>query len=140
MRVGIVGVGFMGSTHAAAWAETPAQMAGFVAETVDEAGALARQYGLRVYPDLTAMLPDVDVVDICTPTHLHGEMIQQAARAGKHVVCEKPLARTVEQGRQALRACREAGVQLLAAHVVRFFPSTPWLRLRWSRDRSGSRG
>jgi predicted dehydrogenase len=77
---------------------------------------------LKVFPNLEAMLDEVDVVDICTPTHLHGEMIQQAARAGKHVVCEKPLSRTVAQGRQALLACREAGVQLLAAHVVRFFP------------------
>ena len=122
MKVGIVGVGFMGSTHAAAWAETPAQMAGFVAETTEEARPLAEQYGLSVYPSLAAMLPDVDVVDICTPTHLHAEMIQQAAAAGKHIVCEKPLTRTVEQGRQSLQACREAGVQLLVAHVVRFFP------------------
>jgi predicted dehydrogenase len=122
MRVGIVGVGFMGSTHAAGWVGTDAQMVGVIAETAEEARPLAEQYGLRVYPDLAAMLPDVDVVDICTPTHLHAEMILQAAAAGKDIVCEKPLARTVEQGQQVVRACREAGVHLLVAHVVRFFP------------------
>jgi predicted dehydrogenase len=62
------------------------------------------------------------MVDICSPTHLHYEMILKAAAAGKHIVCEKPLARTAEQARQAVHTCKKAGVQLLVAHVVRFFP------------------
>lgn len=122
MKVGIIGAGFMGSTHAAAWAETEAEIAGLAAETPEEARPLAEGYGIRIYPDLKSMLPNVDVVDICTPTHLHYEMILEAAAAGKDIVCEKPLARTVEQASQAVRACREASVRLLVAHVVRFFP------------------
>lgn len=122
MKVGIVGVGFMGSTHAAAWAETEAQIAGFVAETTGEAHSLADQHGTKVYPDLAAMLDRVDVVDLCTPTHLHFEMVLQAAAAGKHIICEKPLARSLEQAQEMLQACRRAGVRLLVAHVVRFFP------------------
>ena len=122
MRVGIVGVGFMGTTHAAGWAETPAQIVGFSAETNKEAGALADKYNARVFPSLDEMLPHVDVVDICSPTHLHHEMALQAAAAGKHIVCEKPLARTAQQAQEIVAACQEAGVQLLVAHVVRFFP------------------
>ena len=122
MRVGIVGVGFMGTTHAAGWAETPAEIIGFTAETQSEAGALSKQYKTRVYSSLEEMLPNVDVVDICSPTHLHYEMALKAAAAGKHVVCEKPLARTTRQAREILLACQRAGVQLLVAHVVRFFP------------------
>jgi predicted dehydrogenase len=122
MRVGIVGVGFMGSTHAQAWYQTEAEMVGFAAETQEEAGPLAQQYGVRIYPDLQTMLNDVDIVDICTPTHLHAEMVLQAARAGKQIVCEKPLGRTVEEGQAMIRACKEAGVQLFVAHVVRYFP------------------
>jgi predicted dehydrogenase len=122
MRVGIVGVGFMGTTHAASWAETPAQIVGFTAETQNETGKLAAQYNAKVYPSLDEMLPDIDVVDICSPTHLHHEMALKAAAAGKHVVCEKPLARTIGQAQKILAACRRAGVQLLVAHVVRFFP------------------
>ncbi len=122
MRVGIIGAGFMGSTHAAAWAETPAQIAGIVAESEAAAADLAARYQTRVYPSLAAILPDVDVVDICTPTHLHAEMALAAAAAGKQIVCEKPLARTVEQGQAMIAACRAAGVKLLVAHVVRFFP------------------
>ena len=122
MKVGIVGVGFMGTTHAAGWAETPAEIVGFTAETNQEAGALARQYDVEVYASLEEMLPEVDVVDICSPTHLHYEMTLKAAAAGKHIVCEKPLARTTSQAQKIVAACQKAEVQLLVAHVVRFFP------------------
>ena len=122
MKVGIVGVGFMGTTHAAGWASTPAQLVGFTAETRQEADTLANKYHAKVYPSLDEMLPDVDAVDICSPTHLHHEMALKAASAGKHIVCEKPLARTTEQAEEIVTACQKAGVQLLVAHVVRFFP------------------
>ena len=122
MRVGIVGVGFMGTTHAAGWAETPAEIVGFTAETPVEADILARRYDTNIYASFDEMLPDVDVVDICSPTHLHHDMALKAAAAGKHIICEKPLARTTRQAREIVMACQKAGVQLLVAHVVRFFP------------------
>ncbi len=121
MKVGLVGAGFMGVTHAAGWAETEAEFVGIVAETTVEATALAKQYNLKIYPDLASMLPDVDVVDICTPTHLHHEMTLQAAAAKKDIICEKPLGRTTAQSREMIEVCRKAGVKLLVAHVVRFF-------------------
>lgn len=122
MRVGIVGAGFMGTTHAAGWAETDAEIVGFAAETATEAEPLALAYGARVFPELQALIDAVDVVDVCTPTHLHHPIVLQAAAAGKHIICEKPLARHVAEAQEMVRACREAGVQLLVAHVVRFFP------------------
>ncbi len=122
MRVGIVGVGFMGSTHAAAWTETDAEIVGFVAETPEGAQALAQQYKARAFPQLADLLDAVDIVDICTPTHLHVPMILEAAARGKHIICEKPLALSVQEAIKALRACRQHGVQLYVAHVVRFFP------------------
>lgn len=122
MRIGIAGVGFMGVTHAEGWAAAGAQIVGFTAETVEEAAPLAAQYGVRVFPDFTAMLKEVDVVDICTPTHLHHPLALEAAAAGKDIVCEKPLARTTAQAQEMVAACRRAGVKLLVAHVVRFFP------------------
>ena len=51
MKVGLVGAGFMGVTHAAGWAETEAELIGIVAETTAEATALAKQYNLKIYPD-----------------------------------------------------------------------------------------
>lgn len=122
MKVGIAGVGFMGTTHAAGWAATDVEIVGFCAETPEEAQSIAPQYQARIYPDLKSLLHDVDVIDICTPTHLHHDMVLQAAQAGKHIICEKPLARTVEQAQEMIKACRAASVRLLVAHVVRFFP------------------
>src|SRR5512136_124284 len=122
MKVGIAGVGFMGTTHAAGWAATDAEIVGFCAETTAEAAGLAHAHRAPVYPHYAALLDAVDVIDICTPTHLHHEMVLQAAAAGKHIICEKPLARTVEQAQDMIRVCRAAGVNLFVAHVVRFFP------------------
>ncbi len=122
MRIGIAGTGFMGATHAAAWAATEATLAGFISKDPPTADRLAEQYEALIYPDLAAMLADVDVVDICTPTHLHQEMVLAAAAAGKDIICEKPLARTVAQGQEMIAACATAGVKLMVAHVVRFFP------------------
>ncbi len=122
MKIGLIGTGLMGTSHAAAWHAAGATLTGCVAETEAEAAPLAAQYGARVYPHYRALFADVDVVDVCTPTHLHAEMVIAAAEAGKHVVCEKPLARTVAQAQAAVQACQRAGVQLLVAQVVRFFP------------------
>lgn len=122
MRVGIVGTGFMGTTHAAGWAETPATIAGFLSDPPEASGPIARQYNAKVFPTYEALLAEVDVVDICTPTHLHHPQVLQAAAAGKNIICEKPLARTVPAAQEMIAACRAAGVQLLVAHVVRFFP------------------
>src|SRR5215212_6007433 len=140
MRVGIIGAGFMGAIHAQAWAQTPATIVGFVAETEAEAEGLAARYHARVYAGLQAILADVDVVDICTPTHLHHEMAIQAAEAGKQVVCEKPLGRTVEQGQAMIAACRRAGVKLLVAHVVRFFPEYALARAKVADGEIGQLG
>jgi predicted dehydrogenase len=140
MKVGIVGVGFMGTTHATGWAETPAEIVGFTAETEKEAGSIASQYDTKVYSSLEEMLPDVDVVDICSPTHLHCEMALKAAAAGKHVVCEKPLARTTQQAQKIVIACRDAGVKLLVAHVVRFFPEYASARAAVAEGQIGKPG
>jgi predicted dehydrogenase len=112
----------MGMTHAAGWANTPAEIAGVISENPVSLQAMAHQYGATAHNNLASLINDVDVVDICTPTHLHHAMVMQAAAAGKHIVCEKPLARTVQQAQEMITACREAGVMLLVAHVVRFFP------------------
>ena len=122
MKIGIVGTGSMGATHAAGWAETGATLGGFVSRVAAKGQPLAEQYGVQVYPDFETMLADVDVVDICTPTDLHHPMALNAAAAGKDIVCEKPLARTLSQGQEMIAACKSAEVRLLVAQVVRFFP------------------
>jgi predicted dehydrogenase len=122
LRVGIIGAGLMGTLHAAGWAKTPASLTAIYANVPEKVRQLAHEYGTQAADSLEALIDAVDIVDICTPTHLHYEMVLKAAAAGKHIVCEKPLARTVEQAEQMIAVCREAAVKLLVAHVVRFFP------------------
>jgi predicted dehydrogenase len=125
MRIGIVGAGSMGYAHAPAWkmiAPMGAELVGVTARHKDTANALAKQYGIQVCDSYEALLADVDIVDICTPTNLHRNMTVQAAEAGKHVFCEKPIALTLEDGRAMIDACEKANVRLFVGLVVRFFP------------------
>lgn len=122
LRVGIVGVGTMGSLHAAAWAATPATIAGFFALDQPRAELLAQEHNARAFWGYEELLENVDVVDICTPTYLHHHMAIHAAQSGKHVICEKPLALSIANAQAMIDACSAAGVRLLVGHVVRFFP------------------
>ena len=64
----------------------------------------------------------VDAVVVSTPHHLHAEITLQAARAGKHVICEKPLAVSLEQADEMIRACKQAGVLLAVREMGRYSP------------------
>ncbi len=122
MRVGIVGAGSMGRAHAVGWAGTDADIVGVADADRATGGALAAQYGWRYFDSLDAILPEVDVVDFCLPTHLHYDAVMQAAQAGKHIMCEKPIALTVARGQEMIAACKAAGVRLFIAMVIHFFP------------------
>lgn len=122
MRIGIVGAGSMGHAHAAGWSEAGADIVGVVSNHRDSAEALAQTVDARALSSFEELLAEVDVVDLCVPTDLHRDMTVEAARAGKHVVCEKPMALSTEDGRSMIEACRESGVRLFVAHVLRFFP------------------
>jgi UDP-N-acetylglucosamine 3-dehydrogenase len=125
LRVGVIGTGFAGSTHARACLGLPGvRLTAIAAATADEATPLAAELDARVAPDVAALCAsdDVDLVIVASPTHLHAEHAIAAAKAGKHVFCEKPIARTVEDARAMVRACDDAGVRLAIGHVVRFFP------------------
>jgi Predicted dehydrogenases and related proteins len=78
----------------------------------------------RGYADEHALLqdPDVDAVLVLTPNFLHAPQTIAAARAGKHVLCQKPLALTVEEAERMIDAAKEGGVTLMAAFVKRFWP------------------
>ena len=66
---------------------------------------------------------DIDAVDICLPHHLHKDAIVAAARAGKHILCEKPLCLTPEEAAEVDAAVAEAGVTLMCAHNQLFLPA-----------------
>ena len=121
LRVGVVGAGFMGETHLAAWTAEGNPATVFDLNPT-RAAALAARFGANVVGSLDELLESVHVVDVCTATHRHAEVAIAAARAGRHVICEKPLARTLADAEAMLGACAKAGVRLFVAHVVRYFP------------------
>jgi predicted dehydrogenase len=95
------------------------------------ARAMADRHGIpRVHGSYEALLadPEVDAVYIPLPNHLHPEWTMAAARAGKHVLCEKPLAMTAAEAERMVAACDAAGVRLMEAFMYRLHPS--WLAIR----------
>ena len=140
MRVGVIGAGFAGTTHARACRDIEgARIVAVAAATREEAAPLAAECDARIVDTAAelAAAPDVDLVVVASPTYLHAEHAVAAARAGKQIFCEKPLARTMDQARAIVDACESAGVALAVGHVVRFFPE-----YRRARDliRSGAIG
>ncbi len=121
LRVGLIGTGFIGQRHLAAWRAEGVEVVVFD-EDPARSSALAERLGATVAPTIEALLAATCVVDICTPTHLHASIALAAARAGRHVICEKPLARTLADGEAMIAAAKDADVRLLVGHVVRFFP------------------
>lgn len=123
--IGLIGTGRAGLSHVAAYQKLEGAHLRMVADvSLESARQVAAQCSARAVdsPDDILRSPDIDVVDICVPTFLHREYVIQAAEAGKHVICEKPIALTVEDGRAMIDACRQAGVQFFVAHPTRFGP------------------
>jgi predicted dehydrogenase len=123
MNLAIIGSGAMGAYHAGFATQCGLKVVACGDTVKANAQKLAAQYGAASTADCLSLCRrgDVDVVAICTPTPSHVEFLVAAAEAGKHIFCEKPLARTNEQCAAALAAVNKAGVKLFAAHVVRYF-------------------
>lgn len=127
VKVGIVGSGFEADIHAASLAmlAEEAEVTAVASPTPGHARALADRYGIRdAYTGYREMLrdPDIEMVTIAAPNRLHAEITVACAEAGKHVVCEKPLAMTLEEAERMVDACRRRGVLLMYAEELLFTP------------------
>ena len=122
LRFALIGTGFMGKAHAIALSSVATTFPGLpepvlqclVDTELSKANKLAAAWGFaRGSEDwlATCQADDVDVVDICTPNHLHKDMALAAIAAGKHVWCEKPLALNADDSRVIWQAARDAGLQ-----------------------------
>lgn len=121
-RIGLVGFGFIGKTHLEAYRSIPNAEVRAIC-TRSKSKELKNFPGI-ILEDYEALLArdDIDVIDICVPTFLHEEYVMKAARAKKHVICEKPLALTVEAVERIVETVKEEGVRLFVGHVLRFWP------------------
>ncbi|UQZ86122.1 1,5-anhydro-D-fructose reductase [Paenibacillus konkukensis] len=126
MKAAVLGCGIMGKTHARNWPSVPGvRLVGVCDADRPTAEKVAAENGTRAYASLEEMLEAErpDVLSVCLPTYLHKPYVLQAAGAGVHVVCEKPIAPTLEDAEDIIAGCRSHGVRLFIAQVVRFFPS-----------------
>jgi predicted dehydrogenase len=127
VKVGIIGSQFEADIHAASFkiASEHAELVAVASPTPGNAAALAKRYGIpRVFTDYREMIKerDLEMITIAAPNALHAQMTADCARAGKHVVCEKPLAMTIEEAEQMIHDTRKAGVLLLYAEELFFTP------------------
>jgi predicted dehydrogenase len=140
VRVGIVGTGFMAHVHAHAVRAS----GGVVTRVAGSSPARAEQaagslFAARAAGSVEELVtaPDVDVVSICTPNHLHHPMAEAALAAGKHVVCEKPLALTPGDAEELTQRAAAAGLVNAVPFVYRFYPTVREARERIDRGDAG---
>ncbi len=140
IRAAVIGTGFIGVVHVDALRRLGVEVAGVLGSTPERGAARAAEAGLPpAYPDLDALLADatVDVVHITSPNSLHVEHARAAIAAGKHVVCEKPLAISSEGARELVDLARAAGVVNCVNFNQRFYPQAQEMA---ARVRDGSVG
>ncbi|MBM3694798.1 MAG: Gfo/Idh/MocA family oxidoreductase [Actinobacteria bacterium] len=126
LGIGIIGAGFIGPVHARAARLAGGNLVGVVGSSPGRTRRLATEFGtdpaVASAEDLIAH-PQVDVIHICTPNHLHVPLAEAALRAGKHVVCEKPLAVEASGAARLVRLADEAGRVAVVPFVYRFYPT-----------------
>ncbi|MEA4854529.1 MAG: Gfo/Idh/MocA family oxidoreductase [Christensenella sp.] len=134
-KVGLIGAGFMAKAHSIAYAGMPMffwpapgvpvkkTIADLTQERADDAAAsFGFEQATADWHDIIND-PEIDIVDICTPNNAHAEIAIAAAEAGKHILCEKPIARTVEEAKAMYHAVKKAGVINMLAFNYRRTPA-----------------
>lgn len=131
----------IGTVHARAIRAAGATLLGVLASTPARSTQVAADWNApNAYPDLDAVLADddVDVVHVCTPNALHADQTEAALAAGKHVVCEKPLATSVPDAQRVADAAARAGLVLAVPYVYRYHPLVREIRDRRLRGEFGA--
>ncbi len=155
LNLGLVGLGFMAATHIKALRQVPGvrvaalcnpsgrhldgDFTGVAGNVGDNAPVKLEPGSFRAFRDYAAMLadPDIRAVDICAPTLAHHDLAIAALRAGKHVLCEKPFARTAAQAREMAAVAAESNRILMPAMCLRFFPEWVWVKTAIADGRFG---
>jgi predicted dehydrogenase len=155
VNVGVIGLGMMGRTHLDIYAEMdnvqvvavsdkdPKRLSGQEAAGGNIEGQAQGGFDLnqaRHYAEGSQLIgdPDIELVDICVPTPLHLEVAREAFEAGKHVMVEKPLTRTPEQGKELSALAAKAKGLSMPAMCMRFWPGWTWLKQAVDEQRFGA--
>lgn len=146
VNVAVVGLGFMGVTHIRAYQKIPGVRIAAICDALrlPEDGDFSTISGnlgpaepfkldmtgvkaTRVFDELLAD-PGIDLIDLCVPTPAHPKLSIAALQAGKHVICEKPLARTAVEAREIAAAAEAASTYFMPAMCIRFWPEWVWVK------------
>lgn len=125
LSVGIIGAGGIAHSHMRAIEQNDnIRLAAIMDIDTDRLEAAQKRFGGRTYTKLEDILkdPEVEAVHVCTPHNVHGEHVVAAAKAGKHVLVEKPMALTLQECDQMIEAAEEAGKILMVGQVMRYYP------------------
>lgn len=127
VKVAVLGAGFISDIHLESYHRfvPEAEVVAVYSRSRERGEAFARKYSIpRVFQSITEAIEysECDVVDICLPNFLHCEATLAAAKAGKHIIIEKPLAVTLEEADRMIEACERAGVKLMYAEELCFAP------------------
>src|SRR5918996_539077 len=133
IKAAVVGTGFIGVVHVEALRRLGLEVTGVVGSSPERAAEKARVAGLPApYPSFEAMLADpaIDVVHLTTPNHLHHGQVRAVLAAGKHVVCEKPLAMSSDETAELLALAEESGLVHAVNFNIRFYSQNQEARAR----------
>ena len=128
IRSAVVGVGSMGQHHARVYTELPdSQLVAVVDSDYGRACTIANKFDVPAYECYERMLEEQrpEAVSVAVPTQLHEQVATAALLSGAHVLIEKPLASTIDEGRRLINLARVMNRHLMVGHIVRFNPATP---------------
>ncbi|WP_115562522.1 Gfo/Idh/MocA family protein [Xanthomonas arboricola] len=140
LGIAIVGTGMIGAVHRRAALLAGAEVRGIAASSPQRARDVAHSWGVpRAYRDIEEVVadPQVQVVHVCTPNHLHRAMAQAALQAGKHVICEKPLATTLQDAQALAALAASTGLIATVPFVYRYHPVIREARARIAQGELG---
>jgi predicted dehydrogenase len=124
LRVGVIGVGHLGQHHARLYATLPGStLVGVTDHDAKRAQTVADKHGAPFYPDMTALLAEVDAVSIAVPTSAHHAVAKRCLNAGVHVLVEKPITVTLAEASELIELARHRGCVLQVGHIERFNPA-----------------
>ena len=125
LKIGVFGVGHLGKIHLKCiqLAAEKLELVGFYDPDTNNAKEIEKAFKIKRFDSEEALIQAVEIVDIVTPTPTHYKLAKKAIESGKHLFIEKPLAHTVEQGRELLRLVEKYGVKVQVGHVERFNPA-----------------
>ena len=146
VNIGVTGIGFMGVTHIKSYLKIPGARVAAICDAVrlpvdGDLSGIGGNIGdgkplkldmteVKAYSNFEELLanPDIDLIDLCVPTAQHPQLSIAALRAGKHVICEKPLARTPALCREIIEVAANSKGFFMPAMVMRFWPEWAWLK------------